>query len=247
MVWERIRGQIFIVGYSILERNLPRPQRKKEKVYRNIPQDAYYFKRGMSCKGINEMPDSERMAIESIRYWLNNRQSYPATYNEFFIQWMLFNSYYSKYKVGDKKGVMKFGKEHGDTMWENGSLTDVARQISEFECVGEGRGENPPQLEVKSATVFLRTLFSIEHDRICSEVCREVKRRECSNLRFGSWTGNPASALLLIVYQVRCNLFHGDKIESTPNERERNLFLVKSGIQVLDEVLKHISLIRLIP
>jgi hypothetical protein len=116
-------------------------------------------------------------------------------------------------KVGDKKGVMKSGEEHGDTIWANRNLSDVARQIAEVECVGDGGGENSPQPEAKSATVFLRELLGIEHDRICLEVCREVKRRECLNLGFGSWTGNPTTALLRIIYQIRCNLFHGDKLE----------------------------------
>jgi len=187
------------------------------------------------------MPDSERMVIESIRYWLSNRQDYPTAYNEFFIKWMLFNSYYSKYKIGNNKGVMKFGEEHGDTIWATRNLADVARQFAEIECVGNGRGENPPHPEVKSATVFLRKLFGIVHDRICSEVCRETKRRECSKLRFDSWAGNPTYALLRIVYQVRCNLFHGDKLEYNGVKGPRNLILLEHSIKTLDIVLTHIS------
>ena len=164
---------------------------------------------------------------------------------------MLFNSYYSKYKVGDKNGVIKFGREHGDPIWENGSLTGVAREIAEVECVGDGKGQTPPHVEVISATVFLRTLLGIErvddigapneHARICLQVCREAKRRKCSNLRFAKWADNPASALLRIVYQIRCNLFHGDKLEYDGPEGQRNMSLVSRSSAVLDEVLKYIS------
>jgi hypothetical protein len=197
------------------------------------------------------MRDFERRSIGSIRYWLAYQWDYPDVYKAFFIQWMLFNSYYSKYKAGDKKGVIKFGREHGDPIWESGSLTGVAREIAKVECVGDGKGKTLPHLEVISATVFLRTLLGIEQvddtgapdeqARICLQVCREVKRRKCLNLRFAKWADNPASALLRIVYQIRCNLFHGDKLEYDGPEAQRNMLLVNCGRGVLDEVLKYIS------
>jgi len=129
------------------------------------------------------MSDSEKMAIESICYWLNYERDYPSIYNKFFIQWMLFNSYYSKYLAGDKKGVIKFAEEYGDTMWENENLTEVACKIAEVECVGNGKGENPPHPEVKSATIFLRELVGIDHDSICSNICREQKKLQGSSVR----------------------------------------------------------------
>jgi len=187
------------------------------------------------------MPNSGRMSVESIRYWLNDRDHYPPVYNRFFVHWMLFNSYYSKYEDGDKEGVMKFAEEHGDTLWEKGQIQAVPKELTEIECVGKGKGENPPHPEVKSATVFLRTLLGIEHDRICLQVCREAKRRKCSNLRFAKRADNPASALLRIVYQIRCNLFHGDKLEYDGPEAQRNMSLVNCSSGVLDEVLKYIS------
>jgi hypothetical protein len=192
-------------------------------------------------QGSNEMLDSERMAIESIQYWLTYKQDYPDVYNAFFIQWILFNSYYSKYKAGDKNGVIKFAKEHGDIIWKIGSLAGPAREIAEVECVGDGKGESPPHKEVKSATIFLRTLLGIEHNRICSEACREAKRKKCSNLRFAAWADNPASALLRIVYQIRCNLFHGDKLEYDGLEARRNMSLVSCSSGVLNKLLEYIS------
>jgi hypothetical protein len=187
------------------------------------------------------MPNSGMMAVRSIRYWLNNRDNYPEPYNTFFVQWTLFNSYYSKYRGRDKKNVMKFADEHGDTLWENDKIQSVAKEFSEVECVGEGIGGNPPHLEVKSATIFLRELLGIDHDRICSNICREEKKLQCSSVRLANWEGNPASALLRIIYQIRCNLFHGDKLEYDGLEAERNMSLVSRCREVLDEVLKYIS------
>jgi len=187
------------------------------------------------------MPDSGMMAIRSIRYWLSDRDRYPASYNTFFIQWMLFNSYYSNYGCGDKEGPMRFGKEHGDVLWENCQIQAVAKELMEIECVGGGKGENPPHLEVKSATIFLRELLGIDHDSVCSNICREQKKLQCSSVRSANWEGNPATALLRIVYQIRCNLFHGDKLEYSGQERARNLFLIERAIRTLSEVLTLIS------
>ncbi len=207
----------------------------------NTAPAAWSLKHGTPWKGRNEMPDSGMMAVRSIRYWLNDRDHYPAPYNMFFVQWMLFNSYYSKYRTGDKKSVMKFANEHGDILWGNDKIQSVAKEFSEIECVGEGIGANPPHLEVKSATIFLRELLGIDHDRICSNICREEKKLQCSSVRLSNWEGNPASALLRISYQIRCNLFHGDKLEYTGQEGTRNLFLVECGIKTLSEILTLIS------
>jgi hypothetical protein len=216
-------------------------KRKRRSNTANTAQGVWSSKHGTPWKGRNDMPDSGMMAVQSIRYWLNDRDNYPAPYNTFFVQWMLFNSYYSKYRDRDKKSVMKFADEHGDTLWKKDRIQSVAKEFSEIECVGEGIGGNPPHPEVKSATTFLRELLDIDHDRICSNICREEKRLQCSSVKLSSWEGNPASALLRISYQIRCNLFHGDKLEYTGQEGTRNLFLVGCGIRTLSEILTLIS------
>jgi len=45
-------------------------------------------------------------------------------------------------------------------------------------------------------------------------------------------------ALMRILYQIRCNLFHGDKIEYKNGEQaDRNKFLVNIGNKMLEKVL----------
>jgi hypothetical protein len=45
-------------------------------------------------------------------------------------------------------------------------------------------------------------------------------------------------ATLLIIYQVRCNLFHGSKIEMSGEEFERNHLLVRLSAAIMMKLLE---------
>jgi hypothetical protein len=47
-------------------------------------------------------------------------------------------------------------------------------------------------------------------------------------------------ALLHIIYQIRCNLVHGDKIELTGEQGERNKELVKLANPIIEEILRNL-------
>ena len=187
--------------------------------------------------------DIEKWAIRSVQYWLDGKVHYPPNFTDFFLRWMLFNSYCSKYQAGDKQGVVEFAKEHGSNLWRNQSVQDIAIKLANAECVGNGANEAPPHSEVKYAQEFLQQTFGIDHQTICQQVCRPNKRAGCATIvsREFSPPVNPAMALYRIIYQVRCNLFHGDKVDLDAFQMERDEFLVSCGTELMDVTLRHIS------
>jgi hypothetical protein len=187
--------------------------------------------------------DVEKWAISSTQYWVDGKMHYPPNFTEFFLRWMLFNSYCNKYQTGDKQGVLEFAKEHGPNIWSNPEVQNIALQLAKIECVGNGANDAPPHPEVKFATELLQQTFGLDHQTICQQKCRANKKNDCVNVisRDFSPPVTPQMALYRIVYQVRCNLFHGDKVDLDAFQMERDEFLVSCGTQLIDVTLKYIS------
>ncbi|SRR5258706_6780851 len=187
--------------------------------------------------------DVEIWAIRSIQYWIGGKTYYPTNFTDFFLRWMLFNSYCNKYQVGDKQGVIEFAKEHGSNTWSNLKIQDIALQLAKSECVGNGMNDAPPHPEVKFATEILQKNFRVDHQKICQEVCRATKRGNCAAITSTDFYPpvTPVMAIYRIIYQVRCNLFHGDKVDLNAWQMERDEFLVSCGTHLMNETLKYIA------
>jgi hypothetical protein len=187
--------------------------------------------------------DVERWAIRSVQYWLDGSAHYPTNFTDFFLRWMLFNAYCSKYQASDKQGVIEFAKEHGANLWNVQSVQDIAVKLANAECVGNGANEAPPHSEVKYAHELLQQMFGIDHQITCQHVCRVNKRTACLSIvpRDFSPPVSPSMALYRIIYQVRCNLFHGDKVDLDVFQIDRDEFLVSCGTELMDVTLHYIS------
>lgn len=187
--------------------------------------------------------DVEKWAIRSIQYWIDGKAHYPPNFTDFFLRWMLFNSYCNKYQAGDKQGVIEFTREHGANLWNIQSVQDIATKLANDECVGNGANDAPPHSEVKYSHELLQQTFGIDHQTICQNVCRTVKRTACASIssREFSLLVTPPMALYRIIYQVRCNLFHGDKVDLDAFQMDRDEFLVSCGTELMDLTLRYIS------
>lgn len=163
---------------------------------------------------------------------------YPEEYLVFFFYWSLFNFYYglSVPKGGDRDKILSFGRQHS-TLWNN-AIEVNARRLVALECVGDGRGENAPSSYVKAATNQLRDLLGVPKEQICSR-CRPPKRDQCSRVE-EEGKFECLKALLRIIYQIRCNFVHGDKIELTGEQGERNKELVKLANPIIEEILRNL-------
>lgn len=173
-------------------------------------------------------------ARKAIRTWLSF-DIYREEYLYFFFHWSLFNSYYglSLPKGGDKDKVLSFGRQH-NAIWTDIIETN-AKQLVDLECVGNGKGEKPPLSEVKAATNQLRNLLGVNRKQVCDR-CRPTKKDQCSRVAEEDQFSR-LEALLRIIYQIRCNLIHGDKIELTEEQGERNRKLARLANHILKEIL----------
>jgi hypothetical protein len=160
-----------------------------------------------------------------------------------FLRWMLFNAFCNKYNSGDKQGVIDFAKEHGQSIWANPITREIALQVSIVECVGNGANDAPPHPEVKYASEVLRQAFGLDHQIICHQMCRKSKQVYCVKVTPKDFSPpvTPIMSLYRILYQVRCNLFHGDKVDLDIFQMDRDKFLVSRGTNLMDISLAFIS------
>lgn len=97
----------------------------------------------------------------------------------------------------------------------------------------------PPDSWVKTATIFLRKkLFNIPYE--CDDICRENKQCFCTQITEENYQFTELEALLRIIYQIRCNLFHGDKLEYSGFQEIRNRELVNLSNQIIKIILNRI-------
>ena len=177
-----------------------------------------------------------RRAKDTIKSWLK-LGDYPEEFRRFFFQWTLLNLYYNELSKEEEEvqRVLELGRKHEELF---DSAKNNAIDLVSTECVGKGKKDNPPNSWVKTASLQLRKALNLDANRICAR-CRTTKRIGCEKINTESYDFQNMEALMRILYQIRCNLFHGDKTEYNNSEQgERNKFLVRVGNEVLDKILE---------
>ena len=180
-------------------------------------------------------------AKKTIQNWLDHSNEIPKVYEKFFIRWALINSFYNALYPGingDSKKVTKFGCEFSSLCNSLKNEKENIKVLIKDECVGKGSHFSKPSKYVKRATLNLRTIMNFTEG--CSN-CRESKRRECQNVPDINYNFKPFEAIIRIIYQIRCNLFHGDKLALSGDQFNRDKRLVKASNSILYIVLKQIT------
>lgn len=161
-------------------------------------------------------------------------------YQTFLVKWMAFNRAYNELGLAsntDRGKVLEYANGQED-MWD--ALSDFARNLVSLECIGSERVAGnellQPHRYVKSATFYLREQLGL--DKCPLKVCRQNKRTLCASVPEVPRTEGKVAALLRLVYQVRCNLVHGDKMLMGGNpQTNRDHDLVRISENVLDIIL----------
>jgi len=168
-------------------------------------------------------------------------------YQDFLIRWIAFNRAYNDLEKGkDWQKVLDIG-DRLQGNWPE--VSDLATQMVSLECIGgKDAGDSrllKPSTWVKSATVYLREqldLVSSADPRGCQFAsCRPEKRMLCEgeDVELEPWDRGEMAALLKLVYQVRCNLVHGDKrLFDRDIQTNRDCELVRTSTRILDRVLE---------
>jgi len=176
---------------------------------------------------------------ETISNWLRSEE-YPDAFSRFFTLWTLLNLYYNQSSQKDHEldRVLDFGRQNEKLF---PFLKELTARMIVTECVGNGKEIQPPNSFVKTATLHLRGVLGIDTKPIC-ENCRQAKRQHCEKIACETYVYGNMEAVARILYQIRCNLFHGDKTEYLDGfQAQRNRFLVKIGSEIVKQILSSIS------
>ena len=184
-----------------------------------------------------EYSENEKEAIETIQNYLLNNLDYPDSYKTLFFRWSLINPLYNacSEERSEVKRILDFGKKY-NYLW-NKKIEQKTKKLIVEECVGKGRDLELDK-NVLSATGYLRNELKIETN-IC-DICRK-KKDICNSNEIKSSEFEKLDAIMRIIYQIRCNLFHGDKNEFYGSKGERNKRYVRIANEILLEILKRID------
>lgn len=176
----------------------------------------------------------------------------PPEYQSFFAKWMAFNTAYDELATGtEKQRVLKMG-DLLQPRWSE--VAPSVRTLVSLECVGSRKLPDAwmlaPDAEVKSATLYLREELGVAAHSIppqCQlKTCRPDKEVVCGQISCNradvdAWRGREFRATLRIVYQVRCNLIHGEKLLSGEGfQANRDRELVRLSDEIIDRVLNYL-------
>lgn len=186
------------------------------------------------------MTGETRAEIEAVVCGLYVRPEWQ----DFLIRWVAFNRAYNELEDDNKewKRVIEIGKrlQHH---W-NAEIQQLARNLVHLECVGVRHKKDSwllaPDPRIKSATVYLRQKLGVHPTAQVGacDFCREEKRILCTKVGLNNWSDGEMAALLRIIYQVRCNLVHGDKrLHARDIQTERDQELMQLSTDILHQAL----------
>ncbi len=172
----------------------------------------------------------------------------PDEYMHFAVIWSTFNRVYNENSDNriESQRVIDTGNKL-DNNWD--AVAKLAVELVSLECIGGKKGPSDilrPKPEVKSATIFLRDFFnidaSIEEHNCHFAACRPEKRLVCNPVGIQPWHDSEIAALLRLIYQVRCNLVHGDKrLNIHGYQLERDHQLVHLSYEIIKIILREIG------
>lgn len=204
-----------------------------------------------ASEGVGEMSDLN-LSVETqeeLTLFANDHEpEMPREYMQFAFTWMTFNRIYNENNAdpSEPRRVIGMGDQL-EGIWDK--VSGLAHALVSLECIGGERdpsGILRPKTEVKSATHYLREYFHIDDGIDGSDchfiTCRPEKRTVCNPVAAGPWSRSKMGALLRLVYQVRCNLVHGDKrLMASGFQGERDKELVRLSYEILKIILREIG------
>jgi len=212
------------------------------------------------------MPKIFPTEIRTLKEIIDGMQSYcfghywPPEYNDLFRSWGYFNRIYDTLYTDNAEWerIARFAiDDRFKAIWNELQGMDDVRTLSQQPCVGNGRKEFVPAKRIRNAFSTLRLVNQIDVKEVCqSKKCLERKKREwdvCLNDALVTVYQDTANieeanltafgATLLIVYQIRCNLFHGSKTEMSGEELARNQLLVGAAARFMARLLEVLATI----
>lgn len=185
-----------------------------------------------------------RKRIKNLILTLGQLSAYPREWQRFFHQWELINIASEEFEGREK--IRKI-EAVGDTlqgMWDE-NLRILTQKLVSLECVEDKETEKPIWYVIR-ATQYLRATVNMNSQQICQK-CPVPTRSECKEKQAYK-TYRPSDleikSLFIIIYQIRRNLFHGNKKEFLPHEgseASRNWELVRVSNDILNYIISNVK------
>lgn len=181
--------------------------------------------------------------------------AWPHEYSELFRLWGFFNSIYSTLYTDTQEWqrISRFALDNRfSQIWNVLAQRPAVQELANQACVGDGRNGYAPSQRIRIAFQTLRTSFGINIQPVCqSSKCQSRQQKNMPICLVQNWPAPPQAivhpedakftpfgATLLIVYQIRNNLFHGSKNEIHGPDYVRNQLLVRLGSQITRSLLE---------
>lgn len=157
--------------------------------------------------------------LKEIRNLINGGGHLPPEYADFVLKWLVFNRAYNEVETAKQEAerVINFANRF-ESHWAE--VEDLAKALVSLECIGSDHDPVTsilkPNTWTKTATHYLRKELGLSQT-IDAENCqfagceRLEKRQLCNQVPVQNWDRGNVAALIRLVYQVRCNLVHGEK------------------------------------
>ncbi|MDX9914130.1 MAG: hypothetical protein RBS77_06140 [Candidatus Moranbacteria bacterium] len=153
---------------------------------------------------------SERRYLSNSKNWINHVESFGDSNNfdnykdyfKFAMLWMSFNSYYSsryKHISGERNQIIEFARDNEEiynSLLEN-EISDI---VEKFRDTKDLEGNYPRE-----------KVLDMRYDSNGEETFNSNKKS--------------LKDFLFVIYQIRCNFFHGNKGETIGNIHDRNLII----------------------
>jgi len=177
---------------------------------------------------------------------------HPESFSQFFSDWILllqihvFPSYVVRFddrRVNEGATLRAFA-EASESIWPNLTTLTLVELVQQryirTHVLGHTRDEDIEfvQDKVRWATDYLRTVLGVHPDTV---IGRDEPRSFESGLP-ADLSSNPfalrhqrVSAIITLLYQIRCNLFHG--VKGFRNGSRRDQLLTTLGVEVIRDVV----------
>jgi hypothetical protein len=168
----------------------------------------------------------------------------PNEYTQFMVHWIAFNRAFNELRRDGEETARVLGL--GDDLanrWHE--IIPQTRRLVQLECIGVDVMPHEtllrPSRVVKAATIYLRQQLRIKPGYPeCIQnprFCRASKTSMCQAVGIEPWTRSEMAAVMRIIYQLRCNLFHGDKrLGFSDVQTNQDLELVAISNEILNVV-----------
>ncbi len=192
----------------------------------------------------------------------NFGRNWPQPYKDFYALWSYFNGVYDFYNHPQEWARIALFSQDADFQPVAVAVlaSPAVQLLMQQPCVGDGRNSFAPSSRVRTAVLTLHKHFVVNTRQLCAQEAKCLSRQRNNkttclsdlvqpapqtplaaqgSAEYGTHT--PFGAILYIIYQIRCNLIHGDKHEYNGPEYDRNKFLVETGRDILEVLLSGIK------